>query len=256
MHPTEILRRRLQRPLWAIDGDRHRHRTAGAGEGGEGGQGGAGGGEGGQAGEGNAGGGEGGGSSSGSSSSGGNADAAAQRLLKKAEQERDEARQRVAELEGQNQSDLEKAQAAQRVAEQKAAAAEAKAEAAQKTLLVRSAARAANLSEDLVADLAQSRLGDVADLEDTAGAKTLVESLQERYSLQPAGEDGGQPQAFGQPGGPGGAGGGGGQRGGGGAGDQGATGDPKEDYRAGIGRGILDIARGKGIATGSGSPEE
>lgn len=260
----EHLRRRLQRPAWAAHGHRTRYRTeppaggqggAGGGAGGGSGDAGDAGGQGGQAGGGQGSGDAGDQGAGGGTDPGANANAAAQRLLRKAEQERDEARQRVAELEGQNQSDLEKAQAAQRVAEQKAADAEAKAEAAQKTLLVRSAAKAANLSEDLVADLAQTRLGDLADTEDDAGAKTLVASLQERYSLQPAGEAG-QPTPFGQPGGPGGAGGGqggGGQAGAGGANAEDATGDPQKDYRKGIGRGILDVARSRGLASGGGS---
>lgn len=238
--------------------------SSGSGEGGqggsgEGGEGGSGSGEGGSSS--GSGSGEGGGSSGGQGGQGGGSGggpdpaAAAQRLLRKAEKERDEARQRAQELEDEKKSEEQKAKDRAEAAERERDEAASKARKLERLQLVRDQAVDAKLDPKVVAALAESKVLEGDDFDGDA-AKELVGELKTDFNLQEVG--GGQPQGFGQPTG----GGSGGQGEGGGTGSgqapAGATGEPDKDYRGGVGHGILSIIRRGNLpgAGGGGSDDD
>lgn len=177
--------------------------------------------------------------------------AAAQRLLQKAEKERDEALRKLQEKEDAELDEKQKAEKRAADAERKAAEAEERATKVEVRSKLRAAATGKVAVPEAVVDLSEGKLLDLKDADDKE-LEAHVTELVQRYSLPAAqgGQGGGQPQGFGQP-----AGGQGGQPAGGapaGTQDAGAgqaTGDPSKDYRGGIGAGILGILRQKsGVA--------
>lgn len=213
------------------------------GEGGGEGGGGNGGGEGGGSGGGE-GGGEGGGTPPKKDPPPQNELGEQKRLRKKAEKEAEDAKRKVEELEGRDQSEIEKAQSKAAKAEQRAAAAEDKAKRLERGGWVRTAAKAAGaIDDDVVVALV-----DLDQAEDSDTAEQLVKELAEKkpklFGQREGGGNGGgsgNGGGFGTP--SGGTGGEGGSPGGGlpGVKEDGSV-DAKE-ARKQMGKGLLGLIR-------------
>jgi hypothetical protein len=165
-----------------------------------------------------------------------NADSAAQRLLKKAEKERDEAKAELQRIADSKKDETTREREKREAAERRADEADARADKAlvKTRLLGRAAAKTSAVQAAV--DLSEAKLLDLKEATDEE-LDAHLDSIVTAYQLPPAG--GAPPQRIGTPGPgpqttPG-------QGADAGAGLGGATGEPEKDYRGGVGRGILSI---------------
>lgn len=173
-----------------------------------------------------------------------NSSAAAERLRRKAEKERDDALQRLKELEDAGLDEKTRAERERDEAKREAAEATERATKAEvrSRLVLRAGAKTS--AGQAAIDLSEAKLVDLKDSSDEELDAHLDEVVA-KYQL-PGPAAGGAPTSFGQP-----AGGGAPPAGGGGGqhpdapGPDPATGEPEKDYRAGVGLGILSMLGGR-----------
>lgn len=176
----------------------------------------------------------------------GNAAAASQRLIDKANKDRDAAIEDARKLREANESDQEKTKrerdeaiAKQKVSDERADKAEVRAK-----LIAAATGKAAMPAA--VVDLSEAKLLELRDSTDEQ-LVSHVDAVMAKYGLPAPGAAGAAPAGAGTPGTgtqAGGATGAGASGGTGGTVGGDATGDPTKDYRGGIGRGLLGILGG------------